>query len=84
MQKKIYTIHDSKAEAFMNPFFLNSKGEAIRTFTEAVNDPQSTISKYPDDFTLFEIGIYDTDDGLIETYEAKKSLGNALEYKKEN
>ena len=40
------------------------------------------MSRYPDDFTLFEIGEWDDDKGSVTMFETKKSLGLAIEYKK--
>lgn len=83
MNFKIFTIYDSKAEAFMQPFFMPTKGSAIRAFTDSVNDPKTQFYHHPADFTLLEIGEYDDQNGNLKNYEIKKSLGTALEYKKE-
>jgi len=80
MKSKMFLIYDSKVEAYLTPHFLRSTGEAIRAFTAACNDPQTQFNKYPSDFTYFEIGEYDDETGLISLYEAKKSLGTALEF----
>lgn len=77
----IYTIYDSKAETYLNPFYFKNKGEAIRAWTETVNDGKSTMSKYPEDFTLFKIGEFDENKATIEMLEAKESIGTATEYK---
>lgn len=61
MLLKMFCIYDAKVEAYMTPFFMRSKGEAIRGFTELVNDGKSNFAKYPADFTLFELG--DWNDG---------------------
>ena len=42
------------------------------------------MGTHPSDYTLFEIGEFDTDSGRIKEYEAKKSLGVALDYVKPN
>ena len=59
MLLKVFTVFDSKAEAYLQPFYGKSKGEAIRSFIEAANDKQSQIGKYPEDFTLFDLGEFD-------------------------
>jgi len=82
MVNKMYTVYDSKAEAFLVPFFMRTKGEALRAWQQAVNDEQTQFSKYPSDFTLFEIGEYDDSTGTVVMHEAKISLGSALEFKK--
>lgn len=82
MVQKIFNVYDCKAEHYNNPFFLRTRGEALRGFQEVCNDPQSQISKYPADFTLFEIGEYDQVTGKISLHVAPVSLGTGVEFKK--
>lgn len=77
---KTYVVYDSAAEAYGVPFFIRSKGEAVRGFAQAVKDPQTQINKHPADYTLFEIGEYDEISGEIKPYNAKINLGCAIEY----
>ena len=67
MLKKIYTIRDSKGEIYHTPFFQNTHGEAERSFRTAVNDPQTSIYKYPEDYSLWYMGEYDDNTGLFKT-----------------
>jgi len=78
---KVYTVFDSKAEAYLQPFFMQSRGQAVRAFTELSNDPQHQFSKYAADFTLFEIGEYDDQSGIISSLSAFVPLGTSLEFK---
>lgn len=80
---KIFSVYDSKAEAYMQPFFMLTKGSALRAWTDTINDPQTQFFKHPTDFTLFEIGEYDDSSGKLINHTAKMSLGVALEYKKD-
>lgn len=80
---KIFTVYDSKAEAYLKPFFLRSTGEAIRAFEENCNDINANFFKYPSDYTLFEIGSYNDNTTEIVTLTAIKSLGLAHEYKRQ-
>lgn len=81
MKQKIYSVYDSKMEAYMQPFFQNARGQAIRSFSDAVNDPKAPFYKHPGDFTLFEIGEYDDQDASVTQYEAKQNLGTAIDFK---
>lgn len=76
----MFSIYDSACEAFMPPFVQRAKGEAVRTFAHMAKNPESFISKRPDQFTLFLIGEFDETSCFIEVYEAKESLGTALEW----
>lgn len=81
---KMFTVYDSKVEAYMKPFFMRSTGEAIRDFTDAVNasDANSVLSKYPSDYTLFELGDFDENTAVFVPKLTPVSLGVAIEYKK--
>lgn len=81
MKSKMYTAYDSKVELYLPPFFMRTRGEAVRAWETAVNDPQTQMCRHPDDFTLFEIGEFDDSTGCVEMYGAKISLGLALEFK---
>ena len=43
---------------------------------------KNKVAKFPGDFTLFEIGVYDRRTGVISMYETKVNLGTALQAKK--
>jgi hypothetical protein len=82
MQLKIFTVYDSKAEAYLSPFHEKATGSAIRSFETAVNDPQSSFNKFPADFTLFEIGAFDELTGRVTSLTANLNLGNAVAFLK--
>jgi hypothetical protein len=80
MKLKVFTIYDAKAEAYLQPFFLSTKGQAIRSITEALANTEHQFAKYPQDFTLFELGEYDDSNGQMLPHQAPLSLGNLLEF----
>ena len=59
MKLKIYSIHDTKAEAYNTPFFQQTHGMAERIFTDESNNPESNLNKHAEDFTLFYLGEFD-------------------------
>ncbi|WNK14166.1 MAG: nonstructural protein [Microvirus sp.] len=67
MKLGVYTVFDRAVNAYLQPFFCRSKGEAIRSFTEACADSKSNFGKYPLDYTLVELGAYDDSTGLFES-----------------
>lgn len=77
----IYSVYDSKVGAYLQPFFMRSRGEASRAFTEAVADSNSPFCKHPDDFVLFELGTFDDSTGLFDMFSAPCSLGTALQFR---
>lgn len=80
MKLQVFTVYDSKIEAFASPFICKTKGEAIRSWIDIVNDRQSAFSKHPEDFTLMHIAEYDDSSGRYENFTVPKSLGLAIEY----
>ena len=81
---KVFGIYDTKAEAYLPPFFMKSKGEAIRAVTAHANDPQHNFCKYAEDFTLFELGSFDDSNGKFELLHTPHSLGVLLEFRKDS
>lgn len=82
MIHRVFTVYDSKAHAFLLPFFATTADVAIRMFAQAVNEENSNFWRYPDDFTLFEIGSYDDLEAKLMPLETPHSLGLAIQYKK--
>lgn len=66
MKLTVCSIHDTKAEAWLNPLFFQSEAQAIRSFSDAVNDPNSEFSKHPEDYNLFVLGLFDQRTGELE------------------
>lgn len=56
---KLFTIFDMKAEVYARPFYALTDGEAVRTFTDAVNTDESPYNRHPEDYTLFSVAEFD-------------------------
>jgi hypothetical protein len=82
MELKVFGIYDSKAEAYLPPFFVKSKGEAIRAITSHVMDEHHNFCKYAEDFTLFELGSWDDSTAKFELLATPHSLGVLVEFKR--
>ena len=79
MKLKIFTIYDTKAEAYLQPFFMGTKGQAIRAFQTSIEDPKTNFAKYPADFYLYLVGEYEDTTGDFENFKINENLGSALE-----
>lgn len=77
---KIFGIYDSKAEAYLPPFNMKSKGEAVRAVSELANDPKHNFCKYASDFTLFELGSWDDATAKFDLLSTPHSLGVLIEF----
>ena len=79
MRLSVFCVHDSAVGAYLQPFFMRSVNEALRSFRATVNSPGHAFSKNPEDYTLFHIGSYDEDTGVFENIN-HHSLGKALDH----
>lgn len=62
---KAFSILDGKTSSWSAPAFLQHTGQAERMFVDLANDGQSMISKYPTDFSLYEVGSWDDDKCIL-------------------
>jgi len=65
MRVQIIAIFDSKAKVFSNPMFFPSVPVAVRSFTDAVREPDSQYRKHPEDYSLWHLGEFDDVDGIF-------------------
>ncbi|QCQ84852.1 nonstructural protein [Blackfly microvirus SF02] len=52
-------------EAFLQPFFSPTHGAAIRSLTEACNDPKHAFFTGAKYYSLYHLGAFDDADGRI-------------------
>lgn len=73
--QKIYTVKDKKSDSYGQIFTMKTDGLAIRVMQNAVDNPNSEIAKYREEFSLYCVGEYDETSGLIKGYEDIKCIG---------
>lgn len=78
MKLKVYSVFDSKVEAFMTPFFMRADGEAVRACIQASRDASHNFSKHSADYTLFRVGEFDDGNGRVIALDTFVNLGNIL------
>lgn len=81
MNEKVFTVYDSAARRFLQPFFAETVEVACRMFRQLVNKDEHQFSKFPEDYTLFHIGDYDAEMGLVHSLETPHSLGVAVTFR---
>lgn len=81
MNLNIYTVYDNKAGAYHRPFFSQSNGAAIRSLTDSVNskEPGNMIAEHPEDYSLFHIGDWSEESGLIHARKSKHHLCDCID-----
>lgn len=75
-----FSIYDAAAEAFLPPMFLETKGMAIRSFADAVNEEGHQFGRHAGDYTLFHIGSFEQSTGKLEALNTPDSMGVALQF----
>lgn len=72
---KVFSVVDNGAKVFMAPFVVRHEAEAVRSVLQAVQSGDSMVSKYPQDFFLFQIGTFDDVTGEMIPFKALNSYG---------
>lgn len=73
-----FSVYDEKAKAFLPPFFLHNADIAKREFGFCVNDKNHAFGKAPHDYTLFSVGAFDDNTGIL--LGEKNPIANGVEY----
>lgn len=77
---KVFSVFDVKAGAYMQPFFMQATGLAVRAFSDLVDDESTMFGKHPVDYVLFEIGTWDEITGTFVSLDKPLSLGKGHEF----
>lgn len=72
MLKFMFTIYDSKAEAYHQPFFETTDATAVRAIKEAMRN--SILGKYPEDYTLYRLATFDDEEGLVTPLKSMETI----------
>ena len=80
MLHRLFSVHDAAAEGYLPPFHFPNRGQAVRTFIDTVNDPNSLFAKHPKDFTLFALGEFDDSNATFNLYPSPEPIGKAIDY----
>lgn len=78
MQLRAYTVYDNKALVFHAPFFAISDGAAVRIFMDLANDTNTTIGRHPMDYSLWCVGTFQDDGGLLKSITPAEHVSDAI------
>ena len=62
----VYSIRDARV-GYGNPFVQPNDDVALRTMRSLLVDPQSEFSRSPKDYSIWRVGTFDTDTGIIDS-----------------
>lgn len=76
MKMVICSIRDRAADTYGRPIFVPSPGVAIRMFATEINRSaeDNQLYTHPDDFDLFELGVWDDETARFESLDLPKQL----------
>lgn len=66
MKLQMYAVYDRMVEAYMQPFFVRSRGEAVRMWKATVNEANSNFGKHAKDYACVYIGDWDDSSGVVD------------------
>lgn len=76
----VASVYDAKVGVYFQPFFARTRAEALRSFSDTVNQQGHIFNKHPEDFTLFVLAVWDENTGGFVNTKAPESLGSGHEY----
>lgn len=72
------SIRDAKSELFSQPLFFQATGQALRAFSDAVNDEKSDYYRHPEDYSIWHLGNFDDTTGTLIPLSAPNCLALAV------
>lgn len=74
MKFVILSVFDVAAGVFQRPFISIAKGEAIRSWSDVCADVSHPFGQHPEDYTLFQIGMFDDANGDLMDFVNEKVI----------
>lgn len=75
MKLEAYSVYDKAVGAFLPPLFVRSRGEAVRSFSDAVNNKEHQFSRHMMDYVLMAVGSWSDETGVFAPIEPVRVLG---------
>jgi len=83
MKMEVYSVRDDKAEAYLNPFYLNNQSLAIRAMTDCINDENHQFKRHIKDYSLYHLGTYSDSNGKFELNDTPQHVINLIDLRSE-
>lgn len=84
MVKQMFAVYDTVSKVYAPPFYGVNRGDAIRSFSNAVNDKNmGDLNKHPKDFLLYLLGSFDDLTGKLEAVTPPERLGLGSDFVEE-
>jgi len=79
----VFTVRDDKAAAYLNPFYVQNEALAIRAMRDCLGSSDHSFAKYPEDYSLYQLGTYDDAQGKFELFDKPTHVANLVDLKGE-
>lgn len=63
MALKIFALKDETSGAFLRPMFADHLGDVLRGLAMQAQDPKSFIARFPQDYSLWNLGEFEQESG---------------------
>lgn len=77
MKITLFSIRDVKS-GFHDTFSAPNAEHATRSFAGCVNTPGNFIHDFPEDFSLYSVGVFDSSTGHIDGFKVPKFVTDAV------
>lgn len=78
MIKLVCSVFDAKAGIYSNPFYSHNIMTATRDFNQGCSDPNSGLSRNPEDYSLYAVATFDDESGLFAPTVPPLFIANAV------
>ena len=79
MKQEMYAIHDNKASFFMTPWPCRNVGIARREFASVCANKDTSMGKFPADYTLYHVGEYDDNTAIVKSLTPPVRIADGVE-----
>lgn len=62
----LVSVFDKKAAVYWAPQTFPHNVGAMRAFSQAFQNPESNLAKFPEDFDLYIVGVFDEKSGQVD------------------
>jgi Phage ORF5 protein len=81
MELGVFAVFDSKAQAYLQPFFSVNRGTALREFEGALQNREDRFYRFAEDYVLFELALWDQVKGSFQNVIPADPICRALDIK---
>jgi len=80
--KKLYSIYDRKMNVYMTPMYVTDIIEVTRQIYRALQDENSLLSQFPEDYEIYFLGEWHENHGLHKSLDKPQFELNITSLKK--